>query len=73
MTYADNRDLRKTMSIAYGKRGFQANDYNNETIIQSIVQLRHQRANLLGYASHAAFVLEERMAKDESTVKCFFK
>ena len=71
MTYADNRDLRKTMSIAYGKRGFQANDYNNETIIQSIVQLRHQRANLLGYASHAAFVLEERMAKDESTVKAF--
>lgn len=71
MTYADNRDLRKTMSIAYGKRGFQANNYNNETIIQSIVQLRHQRANLLGYASHAAFVLEERMAKDESTVKAF--
>ena len=71
MTYADNRDLRKTMSIAYGKRGFQANNHNNETVIQSIVQLRHQRANLLGYASHAAFVLEERMAKDESTVSAF--
>lgn len=71
MTYADNRELRKKMSLAYGKRGFQHNDYNNEEIIQSIVQLRHKRARLLGYDSHAAFVLEERMAKDESTVRYF--
>ena len=71
MTYADNRELRKKMSLAYGKRGFQHNNYNNEEIIQSIVQLRHKRARLLGYDSHAAFVLEERMAKDESTVRHF--
>jgi Zn-dependent oligopeptidase len=71
MTYADNRGLRKKMSLAFGKRGFQQNDHNNETVIQSIVQLRYQRANLLGYDSHAAFVLEERMAKDESTVREF--
>ena len=36
-----------------------------------IVQLRHHRAKLLGYPSHAAFVLEERMAKDETTVRQF--
>lgn len=71
MTYADNRELRKKMSLAFGKRGFQQNEHNNETVIQSIVQLRYQRANLLGYESHAAFVLEERMAKDESTVRDF--
>ena len=35
------------------------------------MQLRHQRANLLGYPSHAAFVLEERMAKDEANVRAF--
>lgn len=71
MTYADNRELRKKMSLAFGKRGFQSNDHNNEEIIQSIVQLRYKRAQLLGYDSHAAFVLEERMAKDESTVRHF--
>ena len=71
MTYADNRALRKKMSLAYGKRGFQANENNNEKVLLSIVKLRHDRAKLLGYDSHAAFVLEERMAKDESTVRQF--
>ena len=71
MTYADYRELRKKMSLAFGKRGFQSNDHNNEEIIQSIVQFRYKRAQLLGYDSHAAFVLEERMAKDESIV-CHF-
>ena len=71
MTYADNRALRKEMSLAFGKRGFQANKNNNEETVLKIVQLRHQRANLLGYPSHAAFVLEERMAKDEATVRAF--
>ncbi len=71
MTYADNRELRKKMSLAFGKRGFQKNDHNNEAIIQSIVHLRQERAALLGYSSHAAFVLEERMAKNETTVRTF--
>ena len=71
MTYADYRELRKKMSLAFGKRGFQSNNHNNEEIIQSIVQFRYKRAQLLGYDSHAAFVLEERMAKDESTVRHF--
>ena len=71
MTYADYRELRKKMSLAFGKRGFQSNDHNNEEIIQSIVQFRYKRAQLLGYDSHAAFVLEERMAKDESIVRHF--
>ena len=71
MTYADNRTLRKKMSLAFGKRGFQGNKNNNEETVLSIVKLRHQRANLLGYNSHAAFVLEERMAKDETTVRTF--
>lgn len=71
MTYGNNRELRKKMSLAFGKRGFQSNDHNNEEIIQSIVQLRYKRSQLLGYDSHAAFVLEERMAKDESTVRHF--
>ncbi|MDC1402646.1 M3 family metallopeptidase [Flavobacteriaceae bacterium] len=71
MTYAENRELRKQMSHAFGHRGFQQNENNNEEIILSIVKLKHQRAALLGYESHAAFVLEERMAKDEETVVAF--
>ena len=71
MTYAENRELRKQMSHAFGHRGFQQNEKNNEEIILSVVKLKHQRAALLGYESHAAFVLEERMAKDEETVVAF--
>ena len=71
MTYAENRELRQQMSNAFGQRGFQQNENNNEETILSIVQLKHQRASLLGYESHAAFVLEERMAKDEETVVAF--
>lgn len=71
MTYAENRALRKEMSLAFGKRGFQNNAQNNEAIVLKIIHLRQQRALLLGYASHAAFVLEERMAQSEQNVKHF--
>jgi len=71
MTYAENRALRKEMSLVFGKRGFQNNAQNNEAIVLKIIHLRQQRALLLGYASHAAFVLEERMAQSEENVKHF--
>lgn len=71
MTYADNRELRKEMAIAFGRKGFQTNEYNNEDIVKKIVRLRHERANLLGYASHAHFVLEERMAQTPEQVQQF--
>ena len=62
LTYADNRELRKEMAIAAGKKAFQDNEFNNEKIVLEIVNLRQERANLLGYKTHAHFVLEERMA-----------
>ncbi|WP_439133045.1 M3 family metallopeptidase, partial [Polaribacter sp.] len=68
LTYADNRELRKKMAIAAGKKGFQDNKYNNEKIVLEIVNLRHQRAKLLGYKTHAHFVLEERMAESPEKV-----
>lgn len=71
MTYADNRELRKELSLAYGKRAFQQNEYNNEEIVKSIAELRLERAKLLGYQSHADFVLEERMANSPKIVKDF--
>ncbi|APZ46149.1 peptidase M3 [Polaribacter reichenbachii] len=63
LTYTDNRELRKKMAIAAGKKAFQDNEFNNEKIVLEIVNLRQQRASLLGYKTHAHFVLEERMAE----------
>lgn len=73
MTYAENRDLRKELSLAFGRRSFQDNDNNNTQIILRLIELRKQRAELLGYDSHAAFVLEERMANSETIVNNFLE
>ena len=71
MKYADSRELRKKMAIAFGAKGFQSNAYNNEQNVLKIAKLRHQRANLLGYDTHAHFVLEERMAGTPEKVTSF--
>ncbi len=71
MTYAENRELRKKLAISAGKKAFQNNEFNNEKIVLDIVKLRHQRANLLGYQTHAHFVLEERMAETPEKVISF--
>ena len=71
MTYAKSRKLRQELAIAAGKKGFQNNSYNNEKIVLEITKLRQQRANLLGYQTHAHFVLEERMAKSPEAVNKF--
>ena len=71
VTYADNRELRKEMAIAAGKKAFQNNEFNNQEITLKIAKLRHERANLLGYETHSHFVLEERMAQNPDKVKSF--
>jgi peptidyl-dipeptidase Dcp len=71
LTYAANRERRKELHIANGRKAFQDNEYNNEEIIRKIVTLRDERARLLGFATHAAFVLEERMAATPDTVFTF--
>jgi peptidyl-dipeptidase Dcp len=71
MTYLDDRELRKEMAIAFGKKSFQGNEFDNQEIVLEIVKLRHKRANLLSYDTHAHFVLEERMAETPETVLNF--
>ncbi|MBR9854552.1 MAG: M3 family metallopeptidase [Algicola sp.] len=71
MKYAKNRDLRKELSLAFGSKGFHNDELDNQTNVKRIVNLRHERANLLGYKTHADFVLEERMAKTPEKVKDF--
>ena len=63
MTYAKNRVLRKELALAFGQKGFKNDNLDNQEIVLKIAQLRYQRAQLLGYLTHAHFVLEERMAK----------
>jgi peptidyl-dipeptidase Dcp len=71
VTYADNRELRKKMAIAFGARCFQNNEFDNQKIVLKIAKLRFERANLLGYKTHAHFVLEERMAESPEKVLSF--
>ena len=71
VTYVDNRELRKNIAIAAGKKGFQNNEFDNQENVKRIVELRHKRAKLLGYSSHSHFVLEERMAQNPETVRSF--
>lgn len=71
ITYADDRKLRKEINLAFSNRGFRENENNNTNIILQIIDLRQKRASLLGYNSHANFVLEERMAESEENVQNF--
>jgi len=71
MKYASNRKLRKELALAFGRKGFQNNPFNNQKNIIEIANLRFERAQLLGYKTHAHFVLEERMAETPEKVNTF--
>ena len=73
MTYAKNRPLRKELALAFGRKGFQNDALDNQEIVLKISQLRFKRAQLLGYKTHAHFVLEERMAKTPGNVRNFLE
>jgi peptidyl-dipeptidase Dcp len=68
LQFAENRDLRKKMQQGYVNRGNNNNEYDNKKIIEQIVALRYERAQLLGYDTHADFVLEMNMAENTETV-----
>ncbi|MFT4031917.1 MAG: M3 family metallopeptidase [Siphonobacter sp.] len=68
MQYADDRELRKTLWLAYNKRGFNGDKNDNQEIIRKIVKLRYEKAQLLGYKTWAHYVLEERMAETPEKV-----
>ena len=73
MTYADNRELRKELSLAFGSKAFHNDKLDNQENVLQIVNLRYKRAQLLGYKSHAHFVLEERMAETPEKVTSFLE
>lgn len=73
MTYAKNRELRKKLFLASGSKCSKGDELDNQKVIQQIIKLKHQRANLLGYSTHVDFVLEERMAKTPQEVITFLE
>ena len=62
LTYAENRELRERLYAAYTMRGNNGNEHDNTGIMADIVNLRVERAHLLGYETYADYVLERRMA-----------
>jgi peptidyl-dipeptidase Dcp len=68
LQYADNRNLRKEIWTAYQKRGLNGNSHDNQSEVLEMASLRAEKAKLLGYKNHAAYVLEERMAKTPEAV-----
>ncbi|MEK6154405.1 M3 family metallopeptidase [Flavobacteriaceae bacterium 3-367] len=71
MKYAKKRELRKKLALAFGSKGFKGDALDNTENVLRIAKLRHERANILGYATHADFVLEERMAETPQKVLAF--
>ena len=69
LTYSTQRDLRQKLYISYTKRGNNDNEYDNNAIAINIANLRLKRAKILGYASHADFVLDNTMAQTTDRVK----
>ena len=63
LQYSPNREMRRTLFEGYAMRGDNDNDKDNKAILQRTVQLRAERAGLLGYKSHAHFVLSDNMAE----------
>jgi len=71
MTYAGNRERREELSRAYASRCFKGGETDNQENILTIANLRYERAQLLGYETHAHFVLEQRMAESPQKVMAF--
>ncbi len=68
MQYAENRELRKQLYEAYLKRGDNGDEKDNKALVKKMTELRAERANVLGYPSHASYVLEESMAANPENV-----
>ena len=68
MTYADNRDLRHELYMAYNTKCTHNNEYNNIDIVKKLVNTRMAIAQLLGYENFAQYTLKKRMAEDGDAV-----
>ena len=68
LTYADNRELRRQIYLAYSSKCTHDNEYNNIDIVKKMVNTRMRIARLLGYDNYAEYTLKERMAENSDAV-----
>jgi peptidyl-dipeptidase Dcp len=68
LQYSPNRELRRQGFMGYAMRGDNDNDADNKHILTRMAALRAERANLMGYESHAHFVLSDNMAETPDRV-----
>ncbi|SEG20222.1 M3 family metallopeptidase [Parabacteroides chinchillae] len=68
LQYADNRALREKIFNGYISRGNNNNANDNKEVVRKLITARLEKARLMGYEDYAAFVLEERMAKNAGNV-----
>lgn len=71
LQFAENAELRKQLYNGYVNRCNNGNEYDNKEIIKQIVELRLQKANLLGYSTAAEYIIAENMAKTPQAVDKF--
>jgi len=71
MKYAENRELRKEIFLSSNTRGLNDNEHNNTKIAKRTTELKLRQANLLGYPTYAAYVLDIRMAETPDNVNAF--
>ncbi len=71
ITYAENRNLREKLFKAYINLGDNANEFDNNAIIEKMIALRAERAKMLGYDTHADYILERNMSKTPEKVYDF--
>jgi len=68
MKYADNRELRKELYMAFSSKSFKGDELDNQENVKRIVELRREMATLLGFKNYADYILEKRMAKNPEGV-----
>ena len=73
LTYSTRRDLRKKLYSGYTERGMQGDDEDVTDIIRTMLQLRKERAQMLGFEDHIALQLDDRVAPDRATIEAFLK
>jgi peptidyl-dipeptidase Dcp len=73
LKYADNRELREQIFRVSSSRANHGNENDNKAIIKRIVELRIEKAHLLGFKTHAEYKLQERMAETPEKVDSFLE
>jgi peptidyl-dipeptidase Dcp len=73
LQYSQNRSLRERVFKAFANLCNNDNEFDNKRIVSRIAALRAERAQLLGYKTHADFILEENMAKSADEVYAFLE